>query len=339
MTCLSISQLLSEPLNRLSDRMNRTIRVHAAKCDSCAAYLADVRMLEKSVGAWRTQPGDESLRDRIQSAIELAVTNRVIGACRPVVKQGRTWAGLAAAAILTTAVLLRLFFPVGPSARAVAQEMAAAIDQIRNVHYTMWSLEYKSGEGASALDHKFQTLQIVEQEWYQDHSWRKEGVWGSRLIVAYPDYPTRHADGTIGTYYRYDSEQHRVISMGESGLQLSDFSLSGLLGPLYDSNPDVEVIGHERNDGDAITVLALTGVGDYRGERCVCYIDDDTNLPERIDMQTASPVDGGWTTTARDTLEFNQNLPASVFDPSTLKDEGWSLKAAESPEPSAQPAQ
>ena len=326
MKCLNAYLLFTEPTGSLSRLAKAALTRHMARCPDCAAYGSQVSALEKSARQWRNASHNAALAGNIEAAVDSVRTERALAPDYSTRRHGRAWAGLAFAAVLIASVAVYLFVPAGRSAQAVAQDMAAAIAHIRNVHYTVWSTDYTTEENGQKVDHKFDSLQMVEQQWYRNGSWRKEGIYGSRLIIG---FPAPHADGTIGTYYRYDSEQHRVISMGETGQQVTDFTLRGVIGPLYDSNPELSIVDHSLLDGRPTTELALTGQGGYEGERYVCLIDDTTNLPIQIDQQTSPWNTTQWTTEHRVTLDFNQNLPDSLFDPSTLKDEGWSLKDAE----------
>jgi hypothetical protein len=195
--------------------------------------------------------------------------------------------------------------------------MTVAVATIRNVQITFLASDYVD----NGVHHHVAGLQQVEQQWYQNHSWRKEGIWGSRLVIG---YATPHQGRGVGTFYRYDSKLHRVVAMEETGAQISDFSLPGLIGEDFYksalSNP--AILGHSIDDGMMITELALTGTGTLSGERDICWIDDSTSLPIRIDYQ-AKRGTNLWTTRMRNILVFNQNLSPSLFDPSTLKHEAW----------------
>ena len=88
----------------------------------------------------------------------------------------------------------------------IVRRMAAAAEAVRTAHVVWRATDYKT-DNDTVLHHT--TLDQVEEDWYQDGRTRKEGVWGSRLIVGATDAGI-DAQGkkflkTLGTYYRYET--------------------------------------------------------------------------------------------------------------------------------------
>ena len=122
-------------------------------------------------------------------------------------------------------------------------------------------------------------LHREEEMWYENDRWRKEGVYGSRLIIGGAGYPRR--DDSLkktfyGTYYRYDSAKHAVVSMTESGKQRTDFTFDGLLPA--DARRNMTVVGTKALAGQEVTEYQL---GEGQTSRLRFWISRDTGLPVR----------------------------------------------------------
>lgn len=210
----------------------------------------------------------------------------------------------------------------------IIRRMDAAVAKVRNAHVVIWTTDYTTDNGAVA--HHFETLQKTEESWYQDGKTRKEGLWGSRLIVGATESVT-DAQGnktlrTPGLYYRYDPKAGKVRAVPELGLQWSRFTLDEVAGNLMSRPPSaMETLSVDTLNGRTTREISIATSRDSASmnhhpadgdRRTLCWVDVDTGLPERIlDEQYAGAA---WRGKSKIELEFNQNLDPALFDPSTL---------------------
>ncbi len=182
---------------------------------------------------------------------------------------------------------------------------------IQNVHTTTWTLS-PNGD-----------LHQEEEMWYEDGRWRKEGTYGSRLIIGGAGYP--HGDGkqkkkVYGTYYRYDASRHTVVHMPEVGEQRTDFTFASILPA--NERQNLITVRTEMIDGQEVTEYQSNRDSTTRWR---FWVNRKTGLPVRRERAVLS--DNGtsavWKTIYREEYEFNKPMNASLFESSTLKDEGW----------------
>lgn len=207
----------------------------------------------------------------------------------------------------------------GEAARAMEQ-VDDAIARVRTAYVVTYLADYKTDNDTVA--HHFDTPQMVEEQWYEDHKWRKEGIWGSRLIVGHA-VTYNGGQPEYGTYYRFDSRKKAVVSMSESGKQMDDFSFEGVTGlNAAGVQCQATTIDNREFEGHMAHEVEITMLGkaDFRD---LCWIDSATNLPISVELQTQ--LNGEWKTQSHQEFVFNQDLPSSLFDPSTLRDQGWSI--------------
>jgi hypothetical protein len=263
-----------------------------------------MQQLETTVAEWRANEPSADLALRIGTAVEEANVPQV-----PSFMPGRRIFSLAFAALC---VLAFVMFEMGKTSPADAmQRMVNAFSQIRNAHVVTWAVPDTGAVG---------NLEKVEEMWYQDGHWRKEGRWGSRLIIA----GSRPGSQVMGTYYRYDVHAHKVVEMQETGAQWSTFTIASLTS--MNTYPGAYRVYAESTDpvgGHTAQVLIVEMKGQEQGHRYRCTVDGATSLPVQIESQNRSGSE--WQTTIRYVFDFNENLPASLFDPQDLRHENWSL--------------
>lgn len=298
-------------------------RRHLETCDKCAAFRDGLDFVSSMADAGVDSPAP-ALKARIRTSIDRAPRRP-----RPVAKRRPIWyrwalAGFVACLIAGVGVkwnhghiveFTPLFQPVD-----AMQMVENAFAGVRNAHFVMYTTDYKTDN--DTVSHHFAAPQKVEEQWYENGRWRKEGVWGSRLIVG---HPLTYLSGqpVYGTYYRYDARRQAVIGVPELGKQMEDFTFEGVTGIRKDSGYKTRVVWNNYSEGPkAWTDLALTRPDDP-GARILCRLDYATHLP--IDVKYQSLKSGVWSTTTRYHFDFNQNLPASLFDPKTLKHEHWRM--------------
>jgi hypothetical protein len=332
-TCRSVREALGVAPDSAT-ALSTVERQHLASCKECQAFLADLKHLNMLM-EYPIESSADALRGRIKRRIDAEQPRRWRESeLRIPPKAVRFHAGWAVVLLIAGIVLFGISvrfvrhgtkmsaqWYVGEAADAM-DRMDTAIARIHNAYVVTWATDYTTDH--DTVHHHFATLQKIEEMWYQDGRWRKEGLWGSRLIIGHPATYTNPARPVYGTYYRFDHKAHRVVSMDESGKQWEDFTFEGVT--MMDTGGGKRqsvTVGYGRSHGHTTREVALTRTGET-GSRVLCWVDTITSLPVTVEFQS---MDGrNWKTRTRFDFEFNQNLPQSLFDPSSLKDEGWSMR-------------
>lgn len=284
--------------------------------------------LNAHVGAWReatggagenAAPPPPALAVKIAAALDATATPvRPLPAAAPRPRWSRLRAGLATAALGVAFALIALNLPGGKPAEAATalERMRVAVVAIHNAHVVQWATVYNTPSNP-AVHPLPGGLQKVEEQWYTATGggrWRKEGMWGSRIIAG-------------GNYYRFDARTGRVVTLREMAPQWSDYStetlLRSLAGGAGENGAQARELGVAQENGRHIRQIALET---QEGSRQLFWVDAATDLPIRFEGQNKRGDD--WFTTTRFDFEFNQNLPAALWNPQTLKNEGWSLRDA-----------
>ena len=162
-------------------RANTEARRHLSACSACASYVANAERLETLAQNWRAEQPNAALESRIRAAV--SGSELITAAPKLRISSSRLRFALAAASclIVATALLTARSF-TGAKSSGVLADVAAAMAHIGNVHITEYTTDYITSD--NTVPHHFDTLQKVEEQWYLPGTgWRKEGVWGSRLIV------------------------------------------------------------------------------------------------------------------------------------------------------------
>lgn len=271
---------------------------HAAQCEACRLWLADVNRLEAQLAEWRADPPPENLAARI--AEELVRSSRPsrrsdLFKWKENPKMRRLSYALAVAAVAICA----LFFFVNGQAATAYERMALAVSRVKSAHMIVWYNTAKTGPVH---------IQKVEEVWYRGHNWRKR--YGERTDN------DRIVRGS--TYYAYDPAQRKVVASRENAPQVTDFSLAALAGDYMPvgAKPHAHLVRTMNENGKSIQEIDLDLSG--QGERMLFWVDASTGLPIRAEKQDMDYATGRWTINGRFEFEFNRPLPASLFDPKSL---------------------
>ncbi|HEX5322643.1 MAG TPA: hypothetical protein VFW40_02575 [Capsulimonadaceae bacterium] len=271
---------------------------HLAACESCRAWQAGLGVLENRLSDWRGDSPSAGLQTRIAARLagpERSSWKTYISLWKENTAV-RRFSFVVAAGFVAAGVLI--FFVNGQAASAFAH-MKLAVSKVQNAHMIVWYNIAKSGP----VD-----IQKVEEVWYQDHCWRKR----------YGDRTDNDRIIRGSNYYVYDPAQNKVVSSGESADQSIDFSLQALAGsymPLG-AKPHAQWMGTSMENGKTVREIDLDLSS--QGERMLFWVDQSTGLPIRAEKQDMDYHTGQWNVDGRFEFEFNQSLPASLFDPHSL---------------------
>ena len=317
---------------RDSLRQARALR-HIADCPNCAAFAARLHQLDAQIETWKAGtsadvPADfqvhvaqavgDVLRDRAASALLAAPdTQNTRKKIMTPITTGTAAFAIAGCALTFFALNQNTsetkvpFTTMLPVHAQPAKPSPAANTPIRNAHVKTWTLDAKND------------LSLEEEMWYENSRWRKEGTYGSRLIIGGAGYP-RYDDNTqkkvYGTYYRYDSAKHQVVHMTETGEQRTDFTFDSILP--QGAQEKLAFVGRETINGQKTMEYQLDSSPTTRWR---FWADRDTGLPVRYERATQERSGTSWVTVYSEEYEFNKPLNESLFDSNTLKDEGWRL--------------
>jgi hypothetical protein len=295
MTCEEARKELS--VNPL-ESAGQSIQAHVAGCESCQSWLANLQALETRLQTWRAEAPPPGLQTRIAAAIE--TTDR---SSRKnyfsLWKENPTMRRRSFAAALAVFAICAAYFSVLTSKPASAYDrMLLALHHVKSAHMVIWYNTAKTGPVH---------IEKVEEAWYQDHRWR-----------------TNYGDGRPGgiirdrTFYKYDEKQHKVVTGVVTGPPVTDFSLATIAGDYMPTgaHPHAELLGTTSENGKSVQEISLDLSN--QGERMLFWVDSATGLPMRAEKQDLDYHTKQWIVNGRFEFEFNQDLPASLFDPQTL---------------------
>lgn len=301
MNCSRVQQALCLPDRGLIGRWNaHRIARHLEHCKACAEFAAGLSSLEEQTRRWREEDPPAMLQTRIAAALPQEREAFAAGVGWQPWERGRAVRPFAFAltvALILTGLLLLSFH--SDTAKAALRKMQEAVAAVRNAHTRIFTLQQNG------------VMHLEEEEWYEAGKWRKEGDYGTRIILG-------------DTYWRYYPEQKRLISMKELGRQRSHFSLEALTHDM--ASPDaqftIQTQALTQEAGKPVSRLLVERAGVSHPEqyaRFLYWVDETTHLPIRMEEQhQIQEIQGDWKTTRRMEFEFNLNLPATLFDPRHL---------------------
>jgi hypothetical protein len=294
------------------------IHRHLRRCPACAHASRQVRQLERETRAWLNDQPPAALRDRIAAAISVSepaavVSTRSSGTLGfshiaeslKRLKEKQTMNRRLALALTISAV--GAVFAAGmwhDTASAELLRIQAAVGKARSV-YAVYSVIGPAHQPSPR-----------RQLWYQDGRWRLE--------VAHQ--PTRiYTDGKL---WRYDPAQRKASDASGSfpaiPAELQRWAASGfvfeeLMQDLGRSRWQGKIhrLGPASLDGHTARQIVISDADEGpEPVRLLFWIDDQTDLPLRVEKQ--HEINGQWTAQVMVQFQFNQALPARLFDPESL---------------------
>ena len=271
---------------------------HLAQCDACRAWLADIERLEARIQGWRAVEPPEALQARIAAAVAApnqSSWRKYLTLWKENLAMQRLSYTLAVAAVAICA----LFFFVNGQAATAYERMALAVSHVKSAHMIVWYNTAKTGPVR---------IEKVEEVWYENRNWRKR----------YGDRTDNDRIIRGSTYYAYDPTQRKVVASRETAPQITDFSLQALAGSYMPigAHPHAELVGNTVKNGRRLQEVDLDLSN--QGERMLFWVDPATGLPASAEKQDLDYSSGQWVVNGRFAFEFNQPLPASLFDPASL---------------------
>lgn len=301
MKCEQVQQALCLPEESMMGRWRSLMaNHHVANCQTCTDFQSNLGLIDRGAIGLRTVNFPVELRSHI--AARLSTTDSAAGRISRASDASRqNPAGRRALTLTFAAGMIGLLLVANlhnNPANAALKRMQEAVAVVKNARTRLFS---KQADG---------TLHQFEEEWYQQGKWRKEGDYGSRLIVG-------------NTYWHYIVKEHRLVSMRETGVQRSEFSLDALTRGLMRANTHYtsQTLSEEKH-GDSILRLVLLEPADEKQRdpnfRNLYWIDERTHLPARLEGQERHGAN--WAPTWRVEFEFNLQLPKTLFDPQHLSE-------------------
>ena len=294
MRCNSVQRRLSTWSNEdHSARETRAIEQHLSGCAVCSAYRQGVSKLDSMAATLGEQRLERDLRTAMPNS-RLAPVRKPFAA--------RHWvAAFGVAALLLAARLAMRHGGANTASASEALRHMATILKQTNVYHQ----RYFQAHG----EHQEGDLELITESWYEDGKWRNTSPatqGGDRIL--------RSEGGLVAYYHRdADGKIERMIELAPQG---DDPSLSKFLqdNNLLEAAAKAEKLGPTKLDGREAEEISIPT---YERQQTFVWLVPGTDVPLRIERQNLQ--DGSWHTSWMFTVDLADHWPASIFDPSTLK--------------------